>query len=119
MQRARRTARINSLCLECSGKQNRSGRMRRMRGVARSRIEAHPGPSIPLPAEEKSVVKPMRAVDPELDARGMQAISTPEIGARNLAGMGRGEGADVLLEQRAALKNAALLGNGSADLAVT
>ena len=62
-------------------------------------------------------MEPGGAAEPEFDAFGMQAVAAPVQGARDFAGLFFREFANALFEQFAASEDAALVGDGSADLA--
>lgn len=84
---------------------------------AESGVEADAGPAGGLAGEEKAVVEAVRAVHPELDALGREAVAAPVGRAGNLSGVLQVEEADLLFKQRPGGEDAALLRDGGADLA--
>ena len=74
-------------------------------------------PAITVAREEKAVVKPVRAVDPELDPLRAEVVAAPVRRPGNLSRMLLAELLDLLFELFAALEDAALIGNRCADLA--
>jgi hypothetical protein len=67
--------------------------------------------------EEEAIVQAVGAADPEFDLRCVQMEAAPVAGPGNLAGMGFAEALEFRFELFAAFEGAALIGDGSADLA--